>query len=80
MFTLFDQRLPPVFPYTFFCRLKDCFPGKVYARIEWTYWFHKVLYYQVALVYVLTRLVTNVSQVSRHLHFVSYYRYSSFAS
>ncbi|XP_048503059.1 uncharacterized protein LOC125491538 isoform X2 [Beta vulgaris subsp. vulgaris] len=43
-------------------RLKDCFPGKVYARIEWTYWFHKVLYYQVALVYVLTRLVTNVSQ------------------
>ncbi|XP_021722512.1 major facilitator superfamily domain-containing protein 12-like [Chenopodium quinoa] len=43
-------------------RLKDGFPGKVYARVEWTYWFHKVLYYQVALVYVLTRLVTNVSQ------------------
>lgn len=43
-------------------RLKHCIPGKVYARIEWTYWFHKVLYYQVALVYVLTRLVTNVSQ------------------
>ncbi|KAL2895426.1 Major facilitator superfamily domain-containing protein 12 [Bienertia sinuspersici] len=43
-------------------RLKHCVPGKVYARIEWTYWFHKVLYYQVALVYVLARLVTNVSQ------------------
>ncbi|KNA19652.1 hypothetical protein SOVF_059510 [Spinacia oleracea] len=43
-------------------RLKDGFPGKVYARVEWTYWFHKVLYYQVALVYTLTRLVTNVSQ------------------
>ncbi|XP_057533720.1 uncharacterized protein LOC130811421 [Amaranthus tricolor] len=43
-------------------RLKDHFPGKVCARIEWTYWFHKVLYYQVAVVYVLTRLITNVSQ------------------
>lgn len=34
------------------------------ARISWDYWFKKVLYYQVALVYVLTRLVVNVSQVS----------------
>ncbi|KAI3444920.1 hypothetical protein Pfo_001585 [Paulownia fortunei] len=33
-----------------------------HARISWTYWFNKLLYYQVALVYVLTRLVTNVSQ------------------
>ncbi|KAF8025409.1 hypothetical protein BT93_F2289 [Corymbia citriodora subsp. variegata] len=32
------------------------------ARISWDYWFKKVLYYQVALVYVLTRLVVNVSQ------------------
>ncbi|XP_073145380.1 uncharacterized protein [Henckelia pumila] len=32
------------------------------ARVSWAYWFNKVLYYQVALVYVLTRLVTNVSQ------------------
>ncbi|CAI9103258.1 OLC1v1001709C1 [Oldenlandia corymbosa var. corymbosa] len=32
------------------------------VRISWTYWFKKILYYQVALVYVLTRLVTNVSQ------------------
>ncbi|CAN6225823.1 unnamed protein product [Urochloa humidicola] len=31
-------------------------------RISWAYWFKKVLYYQVALVYTLTRLVTNVSQ------------------
>ncbi|KAH9621315.1 hypothetical protein KSS87_016419 [Heliosperma pusillum] len=43
-------------------RLKDSFPGKVCVRIEWAYWFRKVLYYQVALVYLLTRLVTNVSQ------------------
>lgn len=35
---------------------------KSYVRISWTYWFKKVLYYQVALVYVVTRLVTNVSQ------------------
>ncbi|XP_015584626.1 major facilitator superfamily domain-containing protein 12 isoform X2 [Ricinus communis] len=32
------------------------------ARISWTYWFKKILYYQVGLVYVLTRLVQNVSQ------------------
>lgn len=36
--------------------------GKRHRRISWAYWFKKVLYYQVALVYVLTRLVTNVSQ------------------
>lgn len=38
--------------------------GKVHARISWNYWFKRILYYQVALVYVLTRLVLNVSQVS----------------
>ncbi|CAL5085931.1 unnamed protein product [Urochloa decumbens] len=32
------------------------------SRISWAYWFKRVLYYQVALVYTLTRLVTNVSQ------------------
>ncbi|MQM22609.1 hypothetical protein Taro_055664 [Colocasia esculenta] len=31
-------------------------------RVSWAYWFSKLLYYQVALVYMLTRLVTNVSQ------------------
>lgn len=36
---------------------------KSLSRISWAYWFKKVLYYQVALVYTLTRLVTNVSQV-----------------
>ncbi|KAI3966248.1 hypothetical protein MKW92_034145 [Papaver armeniacum] len=36
--------------------------GKIHQRIPWDYWFKKVLYYQVALVYMLTRLVTNVSQ------------------
>jgi Na+/melibiose symporter-like transporter len=32
------------------------------ARIPWVYWFRKILYYQVAMVYLLTRLVLNVSQ------------------
>ncbi|PKA57422.1 hypothetical protein AXF42_Ash013610 [Apostasia shenzhenica] len=35
---------------------------KNFSKISWNYWFRKVLYYQVALIYVLTRLVTNVSQ------------------
>ncbi|KAL3537276.1 hypothetical protein ACH5RR_000642 [Cinchona calisaya] len=43
-------------------RLKQDVHAKGYVRISWTYWFKKLLYYQVALVYVLTRLVTNVSQ------------------
>ncbi|XP_027106694.1 uncharacterized protein [Coffea arabica] len=46
-------------------RLKQDVHRKGYARIYWTYWFKKILYYQVALVYVLTRLVTNVSQMSQ---------------
>ncbi|KAE8667055.1 major facilitator superfamily domain-containing protein 12-like isoform X3 [Hibiscus syriacus] len=36
--------------------------GNIVARISWTYWFLKILYYQVALVYTLTRLALNVSQ------------------
>uniref|UniRef100_A0A0D3GSS0 Major facilitator superfamily (MFS) profile domain-containing protein n=1 Tax=Oryza barthii TaxID=65489 RepID=A0A0D3GSS0_9ORYZ len=36
--------------------------NKRLSRISWTHWFKKVLYYQVALVYMFTRLVTNVSQ------------------
>ncbi|XP_021911730.1 major facilitator superfamily domain-containing protein 12-like isoform X1 [Carica papaya] len=36
--------------------------GNSHARISWVYWFQKVLYYQVAVVYLLTRLVLNVSQ------------------
>lgn len=43
-------------------RLKDDFREHGYHKISWTYWFKKVLYYQVALVYVFTRLITNVSQ------------------
>uniref|UniRef100_A0A0D6R0H1 Major facilitator superfamily (MFS) profile domain-containing protein n=2 Tax=Araucaria cunninghamii TaxID=56994 RepID=A0A0D6R0H1_ARACU len=35
---------------------------KTHQRISWFYWFKKVLYYQVALVYLLARLITNVSQ------------------
>ncbi|CAA6659055.1 unnamed protein product [Spirodela intermedia] len=35
---------------------------KHYQRVSWTYWFSKLLYYQVALVYMFTRLVTNISQ------------------
>lgn len=40
--------------------LKQNSPGE--SQISWNYWFKKTLYFQVALVYVLTRLVTNVSQ------------------
>ncbi|XP_010544514.1 PREDICTED: major facilitator superfamily domain-containing protein 12 [Tarenaya hassleriana] len=36
--------------------------SNIQARISWVYWFRKILYYQVAVVYVLTRLVLNVSQ------------------
>ncbi|KAK6933677.1 hypothetical protein RJ641_036571 [Dillenia turbinata] len=43
-------------------RLKQGVHGDDFRRISWIYWFKKVLYYQVALVYVLTRMVTNVSQ------------------
>ncbi|KAL3815166.1 hypothetical protein ACJIZ3_016434 [Penstemon smallii] len=43
-------------------RLKREAREKGHARISWTYWFKKILYYQVALVYVLTRLVANISQ------------------
>lgn len=43
-------------------RLKKVVQGKSNGRISWAYWFKKVLYHQVALVYMLTRLVTNVSQ------------------
>jgi hypothetical protein len=48
--------------YFFLCRSKV--QGNSHARIAWAYWFKRVLYYEVALVYVLTRLVINVSQVS----------------
>ncbi|KAG6762114.1 hypothetical protein POTOM_032599 [Populus tomentosa] len=43
-------------------RLKIRVHGTSYARISWAYWFKKVLYYQVGLVYMLTRLAQNVSQ------------------
>ncbi|CAH9085490.1 unnamed protein product [Cuscuta epithymum] len=43
-------------------RLKQKAHVNGYVRICWSYWFKKILYHQVALVYVLTRLVTNVSQ------------------
>ncbi|KAJ0966271.1 hypothetical protein J5N97_027409 [Dioscorea zingiberensis] len=42
--------------------LKQKIQSKNHPRILWTHWFRKVLYYQVAIVYMLTRLVTNVSQ------------------
>ncbi|XP_072987381.1 uncharacterized protein [Typha latifolia] len=42
--------------------LKKQIQHKNSGRISWAHWFRKVLYYQVALVYTLTRLVTNVSQ------------------
>ncbi|XP_071698048.1 uncharacterized protein [Rutidosis leptorrhynchoides] len=43
-------------------RLRNDVQGHVYQKISWIYWFKKILYYQVALVYVFTRLITNVSQ------------------
>lgn len=43
-------------------RLKQDIQVEGNARIQWAHWFKKTLYYQVALIYVLTRLVTNVSQ------------------
>ncbi|XP_051145960.1 uncharacterized protein LOC127261690 isoform X2 [Andrographis paniculata] len=43
-------------------RLKREAREKGHARISWTCWFSRLLYHQVALVYVLTRLVANVSQ------------------
>lgn len=43
-------------------RLNQEVDGRNCAKMSWAYWFKKVLYYQVALVYVLTRIVTNVSQ------------------
>lgn len=54
----------PINHCCFLPRLKVGVQGNVHARISWAYWFKRVLYYQVALVYVLTRLVLNVSQVS----------------
>lgn len=56
------------------CSLKVAVQGNTDARISWSYWFKKVLYYQVALAYVLTRLIINVSQVSKLFLFL----YSAF--
>ncbi|KAF2319329.1 hypothetical protein GH714_014835 [Hevea brasiliensis] len=43
-------------------RLKISVHGNCCSRVSWTYWFKKILYYQVGIVYLLTRLVQNVSQ------------------
>lgn len=65
------QNLSNIFTFLFGARLKQGIDEKSYVRIPWSYWFKKVLYYQVALVYVFTRLITNVSQVCIHfLYFV----------
>ncbi|XP_050216975.1 uncharacterized protein LOC126667889 isoform X2 [Mercurialis annua] len=53
-------------------RLRLCVSGTSYTRIAWTYWFKKILYYQVGLVYVLTRLVQNVSQVPAVIYISSF--------
>lgn len=50
-----------------FCRLKSE-PNCKKARICWGYWFKKTLYYQVALLYMFARLITNVSQVGTRSH------------
>ncbi|XP_068642541.1 uncharacterized protein [Aristolochia californica] len=41
---------------------KQHIPFKSHKRISCIFWFKKVLYYQVALVYMLIRIVANVSQ------------------
>ena len=46
------------------CRSRVGAQGNFHVRIAWAYWFKRVLYYEVAIVYVLTRLIVNVSQVS----------------
>jgi hypothetical protein len=51
-----------------FCSLKSETNCKKKARISWGYWFKKTLYYQVALLYMLARLITNVSQVGIWSH------------
>ncbi|ONK59577.1 uncharacterized protein A4U43_C08F7890 [Asparagus officinalis] len=43
-------------------KLKQQIQCKNPLRISWAHWFKKALYYQVACVYMLTRLITNVSQ------------------
>ncbi|XP_031128493.1 major facilitator superfamily domain-containing protein 12-like isoform X1 [Ipomoea triloba] len=43
-------------------RKKDDGHEKNGSNTPWTYWLKKVLYYQVASIYVFTRVVTNVSQ------------------
>ncbi|CAJ2659019.1 unnamed protein product [Trifolium pratense] len=43
-------------------RLQMDVHGRARGRISWAYWFKRVLYYQVALIYLLTRLIVNVSQ------------------
>nr|KAJ0196883.1 hypothetical protein LSAT_V11C700356160 [Lactuca sativa] len=54
-------------------RAKEDFHGEHgYQKIAWTYWFKKVLYYQVALVYVFTRLITNVSQIPAMIYICSF--------
>ncbi|XP_021626373.1 major facilitator superfamily domain-containing protein 12 isoform X2 [Manihot esculenta] len=53
-------------------RLKISVHGDCYSRISWTYWFKKILYYQVGLVYLLTRLVQNVSQVPAIIYISSF--------
>jgi hypothetical protein len=56
------------FFFFFFCSLKSEPSCKKAARISWGYWFKKTLYYQVALLYMLARLITNVSQVGIWSH------------
>ncbi|KAH0713342.1 hypothetical protein KY290_008899 [Solanum tuberosum] len=42
------------------------------ATASWTYWLKKVLYYQVLSIYVLTRAVTNVSQIPAIIYLSSF--------
>nr|XP_023924484.1 major facilitator superfamily domain-containing protein 12-like [Quercus suber] len=44
------------------CRSRVRAQGNFHVRIAWAFWFKRVLYYEVAIVYVLARLIVNVSQ------------------
>nr|GMC84585.1 major facilitator superfamily domain-containing protein 12-like isoform X1 [Ipomoea batatas] len=53
-------------------RKKDDGHEKNGSNTPWTYWLKKVLYYQVASIYVFTRVVTNVSQVPAIIYLCSF--------
>ncbi|XP_019168100.1 PREDICTED: major facilitator superfamily domain-containing protein 12-like isoform X2 [Ipomoea nil] len=52
---------------------------KIGSNTPWTYWLKRVLYYQVASIYVFTRVVTNVSQTFLAVYVINDLRMSQSA-